>query len=77
MFAKVVKQQHGGRPSTAETALTAEMTVAAGTIGTSWMSTAVGLPESDSRKVGNGTVETTAIFSGDTSNSNKSSQLEH
>jgi hypothetical protein len=32
--------------------LTAEMTAAEGIIGTSWMSTAVGPPESDSRKVG-------------------------
>jgi hypothetical protein len=29
------------------------MTAAAGTIATSWMSTAAGMPESDSRKVSN------------------------
>jgi hypothetical protein len=52
------------------------MTVAAGTIGTSWMSTAAGPPESDSRKVSNSTVENTAIFSGDTSNCSKNSQIE-
>ncbi len=77
MLAKVVKHQRGERPATAGTVLTAEMTVAAGTIGTSWMSTAVGPPESDSRKVGNSTAEKTAIFSRDTSNSSRSSQLEH
>jgi len=44
MLAKVVNQQHAGRPTTART--TSEMT---GTIGTSWLSTAAGPP--DSRKV--------------------------
>jgi hypothetical protein len=53
------------------------MTVAAGTIGTSWISTAAGPPESDSRKVSNNLVEKTAIFSRDTSNSSWNSQLEH
>jgi hypothetical protein len=53
------------------------MTAAAGTLGTSWMSTAIGPPESDSKKVGNSTVEKTAIFRRDTSNSSRSSQLEH
>jgi hypothetical protein len=66
MLAKVVKQQRAGRPITAGTVLTSEMTAAAGTMGTSWM-----------WKVGNSTVEKTAIFSRDTSNSNRSSQLEH
>jgi hypothetical protein len=46
--------------------LTAEITAAAGTIGTSWMSTIVGPPDLDSRKVGNSTVEKTAILSRDT-----------
>jgi hypothetical protein len=76
MLAKVVKQKRGERPATAGTVLTAEMTVVAA-IGTSWMSTPVGPPESDSRKVGNSTVEKTAIFSRDTSNGSRSSQLEH
>ncbi len=51
LLAKVVKQQRGGRPATAGTVLTAEMTTAAGKIGTSWITTAVGLPESDSRNI--------------------------
>ncbi len=54
----VVKQQHGGGPATAGTVLTAEITAAAGTI--------VGPPDLDGRKVGNSTVEKTAILSGDT-----------
>ncbi len=62
--------------TTAETQLTLEMTGAAGTIGTSWMSTSEGPPESDSRKVSKITVEKTAIFSRDTSNSSKNSQIE-
>ncbi len=33
--------------------LTSEMTTAAGTLGTSWMSTAVRPPESDSKKASN------------------------
>jgi hypothetical protein len=49
MLSKVVNQQHAGRPTTARTMLTSEMTAAAGTIGTSWLSTAAGPP--DSRKV--------------------------
>jgi hypothetical protein len=65
MLAKVVKQQHAG------TLLTSEMTAAAETIGTSWMSTAAGPPESDSRKVSNSTVEKTSIFSMDTRNSSR------
>ncbi len=61
-----MKQQHGGRPATAGTVLTAEITAAAGTIGTSWMSTIVGPQDLDSRKVGNSAVEKTAILSRDT-----------
>ncbi len=53
MLAKVVNlQKHAGRPTTAGTLLKSEMTAAAGTIGTSWMSSAVGPPD-DSRKVSN------------------------
>jgi hypothetical protein len=43
MLAEVVK-----RPTTARALITSEMTAAAGTIGTSWMST--GPPESDIMK---------------------------
>jgi hypothetical protein len=43
---KIVKQQHAGRPATAGTLLIS--------VGTSWMSTAAGPPESDSRDVSNG-----------------------
>jgi hypothetical protein len=55
MLAKLMKQQNAGRLTTAGTLLTSEMTAAAGTIylGTSWMSTAAGPQESDSRKVSN------------------------
>jgi hypothetical protein len=40
-----------------EQVLTSEMTEAVGTIGTSWMSTAAGPPESDSRKVSNNSIK--------------------
>jgi hypothetical protein len=55
MLAKLMKQQNAGRLITAGTLLTLDMTAAAGTIylGTSWMSTAAGPQESDSRKVSN------------------------
>ncbi len=76
MFAKVVKQQHAGRPTTSWSLLTSEMTAEEGTIGT-WMSTEAGPPESDNRKVSNSTAEKTAIFSRNTSNSSRNSQLEH
>ncbi len=39
------------------------MTAAAGKIGTSWMSTTSGPPESDSRKVSKRIIEKTATFS--------------
>ncbi len=52
-----------GRPATAGTQITLGLTAAAGAIGTSLMSTAAGLPESDSRGVSN--------------RSRKISQLEH
>jgi hypothetical protein len=52
-----------------------EMTAAAGTIETSWMSTAAGPPESDSRKVSK-SIEKPATFSRDASNSSRNSQLE-
>jgi hypothetical protein len=73
MFAKVVKQQHAGRPTTAWTLLTSKMTAEEGTIGTSWMSREAGLPESDNRRVSNSTAEKTAIFSRNTSSSSKNS----
>ncbi len=75
LLEKIMKQRRGWRPATAGTLLTAEMTTAAGTIGTLWMTTAVGPSESDSRKVDNGTVEKTAIFSRDTRKSSRSLQL--
>jgi hypothetical protein len=45
LLAKVLKQHHVGRPTTVGTVLTARMTAA----GKSWMSTAVGPPESDNK----------------------------
>jgi hypothetical protein len=51
-----------GRPATAGTLLISGLTAAAGTIGTSWMSTAARPPEPDSR---------------DVSNRSRISQLEH
>jgi hypothetical protein len=74
LLAKVVKQQRAGRGTRAGTLLTSEMTAAAGTIGPS---TAAGPPESGSRKVSNNRLEKPAIFSRDTSNSSRNSQLEH
>jgi hypothetical protein len=73
MLAKVVKLETACRE--AKKLLKSEMTAAAGTIGTSWMSTAEGPPEQRVRK--STTVEKTATFSRDTSNSSRSSQLEH
>jgi hypothetical protein len=52
------------------------MTAAAGTIRISWMSTTTGPPKSDRKKVNN-SIEKTAAFSSDTSNSSRNSQLEH
>ncbi len=51
------------------------MTAAEGTIGTSWMSSAVGLPKQEVGK--SATAKETATFSRDTSNSSMNSQLEH
>jgi hypothetical protein len=67
LLEKVMEQQRGWRPATAGTLLSVETTTAAGAKGTSWM-TAVGL-QNHSRKVGNSTVEKTAILSRDTSRS--------
>ncbi len=68
MLAKVVKpatsQHHAGRPTAAGTLLKSKMTAAAGTIGTLWMSSAVGRPEQTIGK--SVTVEKTATFSRDT-----------
>jgi hypothetical protein len=52
MLAKVGKATARKEASYSWKSLTAEMTAAAGIIGTSWMSTAVGPPELDRRKVG-------------------------
>jgi hypothetical protein len=53
MLAKVVKQQHAGRPTLEGTMLKPEMTEEGGTKGTSWMSKAAGQPKSGTRKVSN------------------------
>jgi hypothetical protein len=53
----------------AEMLLKSEMTAAAGTTASSWMSSAVGLPEQ--------TVEKPATFSRDTSNNTRNSQRDH
>jgi hypothetical protein len=58
MFAKVVQKTHAGRPTTTWTLLTSEMTAEEGSIGTSWMSTEAGPPESDNRKVRNNREDT-------------------
>jgi hypothetical protein len=55
--------------SKAEMLLKSEMTAAAGTTASSWMSSAVGPPEQ--------TVEKPAKFGRDTSNSTRSSQRDH
>jgi hypothetical protein len=76
MIAKVVKTTRAGRPTTAGTLLTSEMTAAAGILGTSWMSTAAEAPESDSSGM-SATMEKTAKFSRDASSRSRISQLEH
>jgi hypothetical protein len=77
MCVKVVKQQHAGRSITAGILLRSEMIAEAGTIGTSFISSAARPLELDSRKVSNSKVDKTAIFSRDTHNNSRNSQLEH